>query len=62
MMDSTLTRGTFRRSRDVQNESSLFYTRHRDIHAVGIVLLQMLLGLDVTERFSDIQSALSFCE
>lgn len=46
------------RSRDVQTESSLFYTRHRDIHAVGIVLLQMLLGLDVTERFSDIYSAL----
>ncbi|KAF8625130.1 hypothetical protein AX15_005537 [Amanita polypyramis BW_CC] len=45
-------------SRDVQNESSLLYTRNRDIHAVGIVLLQMMLGLDVTERFSDARSAL----
>ena len=47
-----------RRSRDVQHESSLFYTRLRDIHAVGIVLLQMLLGLDVTDQFSNVQYAL----
>ncbi|KAF8639379.1 hypothetical protein AX17_001535 [Amanita inopinata Kibby_2008] len=45
-------------SRDIQNESSLHYSRHRDIHAVGILLLQMLLGLDVTERFSDVHEAL----
>jgi hypothetical protein len=49
---------TPRRSRDVQHESSLLYTRHRDIHAVGIVLLQMLLGLDVTDHFSNVQYAL----
>ncbi|KAJ3517042.1 hypothetical protein NLJ89_g752 [Agrocybe chaxingu] len=40
-------------SRDVQNESSLLYTRQRDIHDVGIVLLQMMLGLDVIERYAD---------
>ncbi|KAF8345771.1 kinase-like domain-containing protein [Amanita rubescens] len=59
-VDDSMTIPEAWRSRDVQNESSLFYTRHRDIHAVGIVLLQMLLGLDVTERFSDVQSALMF--
>ncbi|KAK2467467.1 hypothetical protein APHAL10511_000322 [Amanita phalloides] len=46
------------RSRDVQTESSLFYTRLRDIHAVGIVLMQMVMGLDVTERFEEVVSAL----
>ena len=40
-------------SRDAQNESSLIYTRQRDIHDVGIVLLKMLLGLDVVDRFPD---------
>ncbi|KAJ2913179.1 hypothetical protein MD484_g7237, partial [Candolleomyces efflorescens] len=45
-------------SRDVKNESSLLYTRRRDIHSVGVVLLQMLMGLDVTERFSDVQAAI----
>ena len=46
----------------MQNELSLFYTWHRDmIHMVGIVLLQMLLGLDVTKRFLDVQPALMFC-
>ncbi|KAF8060720.1 kinase-like domain-containing protein [Lyophyllum atratum] len=45
-------------SRDQKNESSLLYTRQRDIHAVGIVLLQMLLGLDVTEKHSNIHEAL----
>ncbi|KAJ7070074.1 hypothetical protein C8F01DRAFT_1115157 [Mycena amicta] len=39
--------------KDVKNESSLIYTRQRDIHDVGIVLLQMLLGLDVRERYPD---------
>lgn len=48
-------------SRDVKNESSLYYTKRRDIHNVGIVLLQMLLGLDVTERYSDIQEAIHSC-
>ncbi|GLB36853.1 putative anticodon binding domain of tRNAs [Lyophyllum shimeji] len=45
-------------SRDEKNESSLLYTRQRDIHAVGIVLLQMLLGLDVTEKYANIHEAL----
>ncbi|KAK0477848.1 kinase-like domain-containing protein [Armillaria novae-zelandiae] len=45
-------------SKDAKNESLLLYTHHRDIHAVGVILLQMLLGLDVTERFSDVHTAL----
>ncbi|SJL11916.1 uncharacterized protein ARMOST_15330 [Armillaria ostoyae] len=45
-------------SKDAKNESLLLYTHQRDIHAVGVVLLQMLLGLDVTERFSDVHTAL----
>lgn len=44
--------------KDVKNESFLLYTPRRDIHAVGIVLLQMLLGLDVTKKFSDVHIAL----
>ncbi|KAG5641706.1 hypothetical protein DXG03_004410 [Asterophora parasitica] len=45
-------------SSDERNESPLLYTRQRDIHAVGIVFLQMLLGLDVTEKYSNIHEAL----
>ncbi|KAF8959858.1 kinase-like domain-containing protein [Flammula alnicola] len=45
-------------SSDVQNESSLLYTRQRDIHDVGIVLMQMLMGLNVLERFPDPASAI----
>ncbi|KAJ7874765.1 kinase-like domain-containing protein [Mycena olivaceomarginata] len=45
-------------SKDIKNESALLYTRHRDIHAVGIVLMQMLLGLDVTERYPDAYAAM----
>ncbi|KAJ7432513.1 kinase-like domain-containing protein [Mycena galericulata] len=45
-------------SKDVKNESALLYTRHRDIHAVGVVLMQMLLGLDVTERYPDAYAAI----
>ncbi|KAJ4467220.1 kinase-like domain-containing protein [Lentinula aciculospora] len=45
-------------SKDVKNESSLLYTRHRDIHSVGIVFMQMLLGLDVVWRFLDVHTAL----
>ena len=52
----------YRLSREVQNESSLLYTRQRDIHAVGIVLLQMLMGLDVMERFPDAQTAIHACQ
>ncbi|KIY67256.1 Serine/threonine-protein kinase [Cylindrobasidium torrendii FP15055 ss-10] len=44
-------------SKDVKNESLLLYTRQRDIHSVGIVFLQMILGVDVMDRFSDIHSA-----
>jgi hypothetical protein len=51
-----------RLSREVQNESSLLYTRQRDIHAVGIVLLQMLMGPDVMERFPDAQTAIHACQ
>ena len=43
-------------------DSAAFLSRHRDIHAVGIVLMQMLLGLDVTQRFDDPQSAIRACE
>ncbi|PPQ98103.1 hypothetical protein CVT26_003273 [Gymnopilus dilepis] len=45
-------------SRDM-NESSLNYTKQRDIHDVAIVLLQMLLGLDVCERYADPGGAIS---
>lgn len=48
-------------SRDAKNESLLLYTRRRDIHNVGIVLLEMVMGLDVTERFGDVQSAIHAC-
>lgn len=46
----------------MKHASALVYTRHRDLHAVGIVLLQMLLGPDVTERFTDAHAALQACE
>jgi len=49
-------------SRDVQTESSLVYTRQRDIHDVGIVLLKMLLGLDVVDRFLDPITAIHSCK
>ncbi len=49
-----------RECKDVKNDSALSYTRHRDIHAVGIVLLQMLIGHDVMERFEDPQAALQY--
>ncbi|KAI0354133.1 Serine/threonine-protein kinase [Trametes cingulata] len=39
-------------------ESTLVFTKGRDIHAVGIVLLQMLMGRDVMDKFPDPQSAL----
>ncbi|KAI0746241.1 Serine/threonine-protein kinase [Daedaleopsis nitida] len=41
-------------------ESKLTYTKGRDIHAAGIVLVQMLLGRDVMERYPDPQTALKF--
>lgn len=42
-------------------ESALIYTQHRDIHAVGLVFLQMLLGLRVMEQYPDAQTALHRC-
>lgn len=39
-------------------ESTLVFTKGRDIHAVGIALVQMLMGRDVMDRFPDPQSAL----
>lgn len=42
-------------------DSALVYTRGRDLHCVGIILLQMLLGLDVVDRYPDAQSALKAC-
>ncbi|KAJ7650439.1 kinase-like domain-containing protein [Roridomyces roridus] len=49
-------------SKDVKTESALLYTRHRDIHAVGIVLMQMLLGLDVADRYLDAYAAIRASE
>ena len=43
-------------------ESKLDYTKARDIHSAGIVLLQMLLGRDVMERYDDPQVAIHMCE
>ncbi|KAH8096907.1 hypothetical protein BXZ70DRAFT_945142 [Cristinia sonorae] len=40
-------------------ESPLVYTRGRDIHAAGIILLQMLLGHDIVERYPDMHTALA---
>jgi len=50
-----------RLSNDAKHESSLLYTRRRDIHSVGIVFLQMLLGLDVMQKFDDVHEALRSC-
>lgn len=49
-------------SRDVQHESTLLYTKQRDIHDVGVVLMQMLFGLNVAERFPDPASAIRSCK
>lgn len=43
-------------------ESTLVYTKSRDIHATGVILLQMLMGRDVMDRFPDPQTALRNCE
>ncbi len=42
-------------------DSPLTYTRGRDLHAVGVVLLQMLMGLDVTGRYPNVKAALQSC-
>ena len=49
-------------SRDVQHESTLLYTKQRDIHDAGVVLMQMLFGLNVAERFPDPASAIRSCK
>lgn len=46
-------------SNDIVN-SPLLYTRSRDLHALGIVLLKMLLGGDVTERYPTVHDALKY--
>lgn len=43
-------------------ESPLEYNRGRDIHASGIILVQMLLGRDIVERYPDVHSALAHGE
>ncbi len=43
-------------------ESKLDYTKARDIHSAGIVLLQMLLGRNVMETYHDPQAAIHMCE
>ncbi|KAI9457648.1 kinase-like domain-containing protein [Lactarius psammicola] len=40
------------------HDSTFIYTKARDIHYAGVILLQMLLGRDVVERFPDAQAAL----
>ncbi|THH00815.1 hypothetical protein EW026_g1755 [Hermanssonia centrifuga] len=40
-------------------ESPLVYTRGRDLHCAGVILLQMLLGWNVMDQYSDIHSALT---
>jgi len=42
----------------MQNKLALLYTRQRDIHDVGIVLTQMLMGLDVVTRVQGPQTAI----
>ena len=49
---------TPRLSKDVL-ENPLEYTKGRDIHDAGIVLLKMLLGKDVTNHYPDYHAALS---
>ena len=43
------------------HDSTLIYTKARDIHYAGVIFLQMLLGRDVVERFPDAQAALVSC-
>ncbi|THH28609.1 hypothetical protein EUX98_g5583 [Antrodiella citrinella] len=43
-------------------DSPLVYTRTRDIHTAGIVLLQMLLGRDIVVKYPDVHSALAHAQ
>ena len=42
-------------------ESKLDYTKGRDIHSAGVVLLQMLLGRNLMQKFENPQAALHLC-
>ena len=42
-------------------ESKLTYTKGRDIHSAGVVLLQMLLGRNLMQKFENPQAALHLC-
>lgn len=50
----------FNRQSKAVVDSPLMYTRNRDLYALGIVLLKMLLGSDITERFADGHEALQY--
>ncbi len=52
----------YRLSKDVKNESLLLYTKLRDIHSTGIVFLQMVLGIDVVDRYPDVYTAIMSCK
>jgi eukaryotic translation initiation factor 2-alpha kinase 4 len=43
-------------------DSPLVYTKARDVHDAGMVMMQMLLGADVCRRFDEPRSALTICE
>lgn len=43
------------------SQNPLQYTRVRDLWNVGMVLLQMLFGLDVLDRYSDFRSVINLC-
>lgn len=43
-------------------ESPLTYTRCRDMHSVGVVVLQMIMGLDVPDRYPSPALALPECK
>jgi eukaryotic translation initiation factor 2-alpha kinase 4 len=42
-------------------DSPLTYTRCRDIHATGVLVLQMFMGIDVPDRFLSPELALAEC-
>ena len=43
-------------------ESQLDYSKGRDIFAAGVVLLQMLLGRDVMQKYPDPHRAAAVCK
>ncbi|KAI0029609.1 kinase-like domain-containing protein [Vararia minispora EC-137] len=46
------------RSKDAM-ESSLHYTKMRDLHAAGVNLMQMLHGMNVTNEYANVHAALA---